>query len=328
MEDSEQSVINPEVFLSSYSPSACPSRLHSNDPARFQEDLLNIARTTLSSKLLTHHKDHFSNLAVNAIMRLKGSGNLEAIHIIKKLGGSLTDSYLDEGERQPVMSSPPRLMLFCLIGCCNVSADAPPRFPVGQEDRSEPTQEAGERQHPDRQHRHGHRQDQGTHTHTHTHILVLYYCILTVCVSQIFGSRVRVDSTAKVAEIELAEKEKMKEKVDRILKHGINCFINRYTHTHTHTHTAAYTLRFFSFLWKTTKLPLFVCYRQLIYNYPEQLFAQAGVMAIEHADFAGVERLALVTGTYKRAHTHFAGSLFFRFFLGCRLQTFSFLVVV
>lgn len=37
-----------------------------------------------------------------------------------------------------------------------------------------------------------------------------------------------MDSTAKVAEIEQAEKEKMKEKVDRILKHGINCFINRY----------------------------------------------------------------------------------------------------
>uniref|UniRef100_A0AAQ5Z1I3 T-complex protein 1 subunit beta n=1 Tax=Amphiprion ocellaris TaxID=80972 RepID=A0AAQ5Z1I3_AMPOC len=155
---------------------------HSNEPARFQEDLLNIARTTLSSKLLTHHKDHFSQLAVDAVMRLKGSGNLEAIHVIKKLGGSLTDSYLDEGE--------------------------------------------------------------------------------LIALALIFGSRVRVDSTAKVAEIELAEKEKMKEKVDRILKHGINCFINR----------------------------------QLIYNYPEQLFSQAGVMAIEHADFAGVERLALVTG--------------------------------
>ena len=37
-------------------------------------------------------------------------------------------------------------------------------------------------------------------------------------------------------------------------------------------------------------------YRQLIYNYPEQLFADKGVMAIEHADFEGVERLALVTG--------------------------------
>ena len=38
------------------------------------------------------------------------------------------------------------------------------------------------------------------------------------------------------------------------------------------------------------------CCRQLIYNYPEQLFTDAGVMAIEHADFEGVERLALVTG--------------------------------
>lgn len=37
-------------------------------------------------------------------------------------------------------------------------------------------------------------------------------------------------------------------------------------------------------------------FSQLIYNYPEQLFADAGVMAIEHADFDGIERLALVTG--------------------------------
>eukprot|EP00475_Leptophrys_vorax_P009571 TRINITY_DN16340_c0_g1_i3.p1 TRINITY_DN16340_c0_g1~~TRINITY_DN16340_c0_g1_i3.p1 ORF type:complete len:261 (-),score=91.76 TRINITY_DN16340_c0_g1_i3:71-853(-) len=54
----------------------------------------------------------------------------------------------------------------------------------------------------------------------------------------------------------------MKQKVDKILSHNINCFINR----------------------------------QLIYNYPEQLFADAGVTAIEHADFEGVERLALVLG--------------------------------
>jgi len=40
----------------------------------------------------------------------------------------------------------------------------------------------------------------------------------------------------------------------------------------------------------------FLSNRQLIYNYPEQLFADAGVMAIEHADFDGIERLALVTG--------------------------------
>lgn len=51
-------------------------------------------------------------------------------------------------------------------------------------------------------------------------------------------------------------------KCEDILKHGINCFINR----------------------------------QLIYNLPEQFFAERGVMAIEHADFEGIERLSLVLG--------------------------------
>lgn len=69
----------------------------SSDEVKFRQDLMNIAGTTLSSKLLTHHKDHFTQLAVEAVLRLKGSGNLEAIHVIKKLGGSLADSYLDEG---------------------------------------------------------------------------------------------------------------------------------------------------------------------------------------------------------------------------------------
>ena len=63
----------------------------------FRADLLNIARTTLSSKILTHDKDHFAKLAVEAVMRLKGSGNLEMIQLIQKAGGSLKDSFLDEG---------------------------------------------------------------------------------------------------------------------------------------------------------------------------------------------------------------------------------------
>ena len=54
----------------------------------------------------------------------------------------------------------------------------------------------------------------------------------------------------------------MKAKVDAIAAHGINCFVNR----------------------------------QLIYNYPESLLAEKGIMVIEHADFEGVERLSLVTG--------------------------------
>lgn len=54
----------------------------------------------------------------------------------------------------------------------------------------------------------------------------------------------------------------MKAKVAAIASHGINCFVNR----------------------------------QLIYNYPESLLAEHGIMSIEHADFEGVERLSLVTG--------------------------------
>jgi T-complex protein 1 subunit beta len=62
---------------------------NSGDAAAFRQDLLNIARTTLSSKILTSDKVHFSELAVDAVLRLKGSSNLEAINIIKKAGGTL-----------------------------------------------------------------------------------------------------------------------------------------------------------------------------------------------------------------------------------------------
>lgn len=73
---------------------------------------MNIASTTLGSKILHQYKDHFSKLAVDAVLKLKvnwwlhyqlpycllqGSTNLEAIQIIKKLGGNLNDSYLEEG---------------------------------------------------------------------------------------------------------------------------------------------------------------------------------------------------------------------------------------
>ncbi|KAI5732882.1 hypothetical protein M8J76_005303 [Diaphorina citri] len=173
---------------------------------KFREDLLNIARTTLSSKILSQHKEYFSKLAVDAVLRLKGSGNLSAIQIIKKKGGCLEDSFLDEG-----------FLLDKKIG-----QHQPKRIENAK--------------------------------------LLIANTPMDTDKIKVFGSRVRVDSMAKIAELELAEKEKMKDKVEKILKHNANVFINR----------------------------------QLIYNYPEQLFADAGVMAIEHADFDGIERLALV----------------------------------
>ena len=63
----------------------------------FRNDLENIARTTLSSKVLSQDKNYFAKLVVDAILRLKGSTNLENIQIIKKVRGRLVDSYLDEG---------------------------------------------------------------------------------------------------------------------------------------------------------------------------------------------------------------------------------------
>jgi len=42
-----------------------------SDTVTFRKDLMNIARTTLSSKVLSQDKDYFSNLAVDAVLRLK-----------------------------------------------------------------------------------------------------------------------------------------------------------------------------------------------------------------------------------------------------------------
>ena len=169
---------------------------------------MNIARTTISSKLLTQEKEQFAKLAVDAVLRMKGGSNLDLIQIIKKSGGTLKDSYLDEGfilEKQISVGCPRRVENAKIL-----VANTPMDYDK----------------------------------------------------VKIYGMKVEVDDIEKVAEIEQAEKEKMKEKVDSILAYGPTVFINR----------------------------------QLVYNYPEQLFAQKGIMCIEHADFEGVERLANATG--------------------------------
>jgi T-complex protein 1 subunit beta len=173
-----------------------------------RDDLFKIAQTTLSSKLVNAEKAHFANLCVSAVERLQGSGNLDHIQILKLPGGSMRDSYLEDG-----------FLLEKVIG-------------VGQPKRLE-----------------------------NCNILLANTSMDTDKI-KIYGSRVQVDSLNKVAEIEQAEKLKMQRKVEKIVNHGCNVFINR----------------------------------QLIYNFPESLFAQHKIMAIEHADFDGIERLAAVTG--------------------------------
>lgn len=146
---------------------------HSGDAEKFKEDLMNIARTTLSSKILSQHKEYFSKLAVDAVLRLKGSGELTAIQLIKKSGGTLEDSFLDEGfllDKKPGVHQPQRI--------------------------------------------------------ENARILIANTPMDTDKI-KVFGSHIKVDSMAKIADLELAEKEKMKDKVNKILNHKCNVFINR-----------------------------------------------------------------------------------------------------
>merc|ERR1719473_880890 len=181
---------------------------NSSNETAFREDLMNVARTTLSSKLLTYEKEHFTKLAVDAVLRLKGSSNLELIQIIKKTGGTLKDSFLADGFLLEKQIS---------VGCSRSKTNAK---------------------------------------------IMVANTPMDYDKIKIYGTKVKVDSVDKVAEVEQAEKDKMKKKVNRILEYKPDVFINR----------------------------------QLIYNYPEQMLADAGVMVIEHADFEGVERLANATG--------------------------------
>jgi len=208
--------MHPQVIIKGYriALAAAREKLESlatdngKDDVAFREDLLRIARTTLSSKLLKHEKEHFATLAVNAVLRLRGKPNLDYIQVLKKAGATLKDSFLEEGfilEKKIGVGMPKKLEN-CRIMVAN--------------------------------------------------------CQMDTDKIKIYGARVKVDSFEAVAEIEAAEKEKMRNKVDRIAAHGCNVFINR----------------------------------QLIYNYPEQLFKDAGIMAIEHSDFEGTERLAAVLG--------------------------------
>ncbi len=208
--------IHPQVVIEGYRMARDVARAklraiavdNSQDQEKFKADLMHVAITTLSSKLVFHEKEHFAKLAVDAVLRLKGASNLDYIKIIKKPGGSLKESYIDEGYVLEKSIS---------VGC-----------PKRKENPK----------------------------------ILIANTPMDYDKIKIQGSKVKVDSIEKVAEIESAEKAKMKSKVDKILAHKPDVFINR----------------------------------QLIYNYPEQLMAEKGVMVIEHADFEGTERLAAVLG--------------------------------
>ncbi|KAL6944401.1 T-complex protein 1 subunit beta [Hanseniaspora osmophila] len=229
----DQNKIHPQTIIEGYR-MACKAALESlqkiaisyedfeSDQHQFQifkKELLKISNTTLSSKILSQDKQQFSEIAVNAILRLKNGTanknsqeqhnvNLDNIQVLKIIGGKLSDSFLDEGFilNKSWGNNQPKVLENCKVLIANTTLDT---------DKI-----------------------------------------------KIFGTKFKVDSTSKLAELEKAEKSKMKAKIEKISKFDINCFINR----------------------------------QLIYDYPEQLFTDLKINTIEHADFEGIERLALVLG--------------------------------
>jgi len=182
--------------------------IRDTDPFSFRQDLVEIANTTLASKITAQNTSHFAVLAVDAVLRLRGSRDTDLIQIIKKTGGALRDSFIDEGFilNKKIGSGQPRCRKNAVILVANTHMDC---------DKI-----------------------------------------------KIHGAKVKSDTITAVADIEAAEKAKLKAKCDKMISRGINCFINR----------------------------------QLIYDYPEQIFTQNQVISIEHADFEGVERLAKTLG--------------------------------
>jgi T-complex protein 1 subunit alpha len=69
-----------------------------------RESLINVSKTTLSSKILSNDSDFFSNIAVDAVEAIKTTGHrgeircpIQAINILKAHGKSATESQFIKG---------------------------------------------------------------------------------------------------------------------------------------------------------------------------------------------------------------------------------------
>lgn len=69
-----------------------------------KESVVNVAKTSLSSKLISQASDFFSEMIVNAVMAVKRAGNkgeakypIKAINVLKAHGGSAKESVLVDG---------------------------------------------------------------------------------------------------------------------------------------------------------------------------------------------------------------------------------------
>lgn len=164
------------------------------------EDIKNLIKTTLNSKVLVNNLDLFIDICNRAVNRVD---DIQFIEIIK-LQGDLAESMLVDG--------------FVLDKDIELDLENPK--------------------------------------------IMVANTSLDFDKINILSSKINVNSISELTKIESAEKEKMIQKVDRIVNVPFDLFINR----------------------------------QIIYDYPMQLLRNKGLPVIEHADFDGVERLNKVLG--------------------------------
>lgn len=123
--------------------------------------------------MLNNQKESFAEIAVEAVLRLHGKGDLNLIKVIKKQGNTLNESYLADGFilEKSISVGCPKRKENCKILVSNTPMDT---------DKI-----------------------------------------------KIYGARVQTESLVTLGQIEQAEKDKMKCKVEKIISYKPDVFINR-----------------------------------------------------------------------------------------------------
>lgn len=186
-------------------------------------DIFNLAKTTICSKILKCNIDLFAKMCIEAVDRAEG-GDLGLINIIK-LSGKLEESFLSRGF---ILKKNQDIERNIIDTECSDNKIV----------------------------------DESMDNKTENIRVLIANTSLDTDKIKVFGAKVSVNSISKLSEIEEAEKLKMRKKIDKICSVPFQVFINR----------------------------------QLIYDYPFEIFREKRVVAIEHAEFEGVERLVKFLG--------------------------------
>lgn len=233
-----KSTVHPVKILRGFSMAAnkCTEILNKKKFAPKPDDIKNLVRTTLNSKVLVNSLDLFVDICIRAI---ESSEDIDLIEIVK-LEGDLSESILVDG----------------LLLDVNLNMDM--KNPEDSENIKDNIKSTNAKDNI--------KNDNSIILSTGNALVNPKILVANTSLDydkiKIMSSKINVNSIKELEKIEIAEKEKMKNKINKIAEKNFDLFINR----------------------------------QIIYDYPMQLLRNKGLAVIEHADFSGVEKLNKVLG--------------------------------